>query len=189
MRRFLPRSGKKNLVPGEDEDGEKGEGISPKVRVAKATITEPGTQHVVECTSKRAGLVLVQPYSPLYERHGLISTNGVVQIEPDMLFRLLVVNFRQYSVRVQKVQVVAELLPHPRAVLESKTTIGEVLGIQEREEENISKSTQPARQDANRRKRNAMTSQEIGRQGSLRRHLRSRNAGMSRHRRTWMRST
>ena len=56
---------------------------SPKVKVAKATIIKPGMQHVVECTSKRAGLVVGQPYSPLYERHGLICTNGVVQIKPD----------------------------------------------------------------------------------------------------------
>ena len=79
----------------------------------------------------------------MYEKHALICTNGVVQLEPDRPFRLLVAKFRQYPVRVQKGQVVTEQLPHPRAVLESKTTIGEVLGIKEREEENFPNSTQP----------------------------------------------
>ena len=37
----------------------------------------------------------------------------------------------------------AELLPHPRAVLESQTTIGEVLGIEERGKESFLNSTQP----------------------------------------------
>ena len=97
------------------------------MEVARATTIEPGTQRVVECTSKRAGLAVVQPYAPLYERHGLVSTNGVVQVEPDRPFRLLVANFRKHPVRVQKGQVVAELLRHPRAVFASKTTIGEVL--------------------------------------------------------------
>ena len=55
---------------------------------------------------------MVQPYSLLYEKHGLICTNRVVQVEPDRPFRLLVANFRQYPVTVQKGQVVAELLPH-----------------------------------------------------------------------------
>ena len=127
--------------------------------MARATTIEPGTQRVVECTSKRAGLVVVQPYSPLYERHGLTCTNGIVQVEPDRPFRLLIANFRGYPVRVQKGQVVAELLPHPRAVIESNTTIGEVLGIQERKKEilpNLIKtptgetggeSSDPARED------------------------------------------
>ena len=128
-----------------------GERISPRVKVARATTIEPGTQRVVKCTSKMAGLVVVQPYSLLYERHGLICTNGVVHVEPDRPFRLLVANFRKYPVRVQKGQVVAELLPHPwRSYYRTREpcsrenpTISEVLGIQEREEENISNSTQP----------------------------------------------
>ena len=144
VRRFSPRKGKQRLVPGGDEKGEeKEERISPRVRAARATTIEPGTQRVVECTSKRAGLVVVQPYSPLYERHGLICTNGVIQVEPDRPFSLLIANFRKYPVRVQKGQVVAELLPHPRAVLESQTTIGEVLGIEGRGKENFPNSTQP----------------------------------------------
>ena len=98
---------------------------------------------MVECNSKRAGLVVVQPHSPLYERHGLTCTNGAVQVKPDRPFRLLIANFRAYPVRVQKGQVVAELLPHPRAVLESNATIGEVLGIQERTEEKFPNSTKP----------------------------------------------
>ena len=96
----------------------------------------------------------------MYEKHWLICAIGVVQVEPDRPFRLVVANFRKYPVRVQKGQVVAELLLHPRAVLESKTTIGEVLGIQEREEENNPNNTRPlkARQDANRRIKAARTS-------------------------------
>ena len=130
--------------PKEDETGEgKGERIFSRVKVARATNIEPGTHRVVECISKRAGLVVVQPYLPLYERHGLTCTNGVVQVEPDWPFRLLIANFREYPVRVQKGQVVAELLPHPRAMLESKTTIGEVLGIEGRGNENFPNSTQP----------------------------------------------
>ena len=88
-------------------------------------------------------MVVVQSYSSLYEKHGLICTNGVVQVEPDRPFRLLVANFRKYPIRGQKIQVVAELIPHPRAVLESKTTIGDVLRIQEREEEIIPNYTPP----------------------------------------------
>ena len=152
IRRFSARKERENLVRGEDETEGAGERISPRVKVARAMTIEPGTQRVVECTSKRAGLVVVQPHSPLYERHGLKCTNRVVQVEPDRPFRLLIANFRGYPVRVQKGQVVAELLPHPRAVLESKTTIGqttigEILRIEERGKENFPNSTQSPRDE------------------------------------------
>ena len=62
VRQFSARKGKNNRVPGQDENDEKGERFSPKVKVARATTIEPGTQRVVECTSKRARLVVVQPY-------------------------------------------------------------------------------------------------------------------------------
>ena len=96
IRRLSARKGRKNLVPGEDETEGAGERISPRVKVARATTIEPGTQRVVECTWKRAGLVVVQPYSPLYGRHGLTCTNEVVQVEPDRPFRLLIANVREY---------------------------------------------------------------------------------------------
>ena len=62
VRRSSSRKGKKTHVPGEDETEGKGERISPRVKVARATTIEPGTQRVVECTSKRARLVVVQLY-------------------------------------------------------------------------------------------------------------------------------
>ena len=103
VRLFSSRKRKKKLVPGEDESDErKGEQISPKVRVARSTTIEPGTQRVVECTSKRAGLVVVRPYSSLYEKYGLICTNGLGQVQPDRPFLLLVANFRQYPLGVKK---------------------------------------------------------------------------------------
>ena len=144
VRQFSARKGKQRLVPGEGEKGQEGgERTSPRVKVARATTIEPGTQCVVEFTSKRTGLVVVQPYAPLYEKHGLVSTNGVLQAEPDRPFRLLIANFRKHPVRFQKGQVMAELVPHPRAVFANKTTISEVLGIQEREKEEFPNSTRP----------------------------------------------
>ena len=86
---------------------------------------------------------MVQPYSSLNEKHGLIRMNRVVQVEPDRPFLLLAANCRKSAARVPKGKVVAELLPHPRAVLESKTTICGVLGIQEKKEENIPIYTPP----------------------------------------------
>ena len=94
VRRFSSRKRNRNIAPGEDENDErKGERISPKLKVARATTIEPGTQRVVECTSKRSGLIVVQPYSSFYENHGLICTNGVVLVERDRPFRLLAETF------------------------------------------------------------------------------------------------
>ena len=61
VRRFSSRKGTEKLVPGEVERNKKRERISHKVKVARATVIEPETQRVVECTSEGAGLVVVQP--------------------------------------------------------------------------------------------------------------------------------
>ena len=123
--------------------GVKGERISPKVKVARATTVEPGMQQVVEGTSKRPGLVVFQPCAPLYDKHELVRTKGVAQVKLDKPFRLLVTIFAKYPVRIQKGQVVVEVLPHPRAALEIATTIGEVLGIEERQDEHFVNLTSP----------------------------------------------
>lgn len=67
-----------------------------------------------------------------------MCANGVVQVEPDHQFRVQIANFGEYPVRDQKGHVVAEFLPHTRAVLESKITIGEDMGVQERKAEDLS---------------------------------------------------
>ena len=191
VRRFSPRKAKKNLVPGEDEDGEKGERISPKVKVAKATIIEPGTQRVVECTSKKTGLVVVQPYSPLYDRHRLICTNGVVQIEPYRLFRLPVANLGSTPSECKKAKWRQNYYYTRGPCLRVKPPLVKFSQFRKGRRKCflILLSRVRARQDANHRIKAAKTSQENGRQGSPRRRLRSRNAGLSRHRRTWRNST
>lgn len=52
--------------------------------------------------------------------------NGVMYVEVDRLFKLIIVNFDKYPVRVHKNQVVAGLLPHTTA-----ETLGELLGIED----------------------------------------------------------
>ena len=191
IRWFSARKMRKALVPGEDETEGKGERISPRVKVARPTTIEPGTQRVVECTSKRAGLVVVQRYSPLYEKHGLTCTNGVVQVEPDRPFCLLIAIFREYPLRVQKGQVVAELLPRREPCSRAKPPSVKCSGFKKRQGKKFLNlpSRLRASQDCHRQIKRARNSQKNGRVCSLRRHHRSWSSGLSPHRRTWRTST
>ena len=69
--------------------------MTPKVRVAIPVKLEPGTQTFVTVTTKRHGLMVLQPSEKLYQTNQVIVSNGVVQVEPDKPFRILLANFGQ----------------------------------------------------------------------------------------------
>lgn len=135
VRKVVSKKMKPKLVPGEPGEDPTDGRVSPKVKVSRPVTVEPGTRRVVQCTAQRTGLVVIQPYAPLYNRHGLVVTNGVTQVEPNKAFHILVANFGKYAVKLQKNQVVAELLPHPRAAVNSSLTVGEALGVDYRSQE------------------------------------------------------
>ena len=57
--------------------------------------------------------------------------NGVVSVEPERTFRVLMANFG-YKVRfIQANQVIGHVLPHPQALSPSRIHTGEMLGIVE----------------------------------------------------------
>ena len=73
--------------------------------------------------------MILQPQDSLYETGQVLATNGVVQVEPDKPFRILIANFSTHEYQLAKDQVVGQLLPHPTAVIPSKVNIADVLGI------------------------------------------------------------
>ena len=102
---------------------------SPKVKVAKAITLPAGSQTWVTVTTKRHGLMALRPNDALYQSAQVLATNGVVQVEPDKPFRILIANFKALPHQLVKNQVVGQLLPHPTAVIPSKVSVAEVLGI------------------------------------------------------------
>ena len=128
-RRPMKRVGSVKSLPFHPEDSKSEGRLSPKVKAATTTVIPPESQRFVLVTSVRCGLLVVQPHTPLYDRHGLCATNGVVQVEPSRPFHLLVANLTQFPRRIQKNQIVATVLPHPTAALPTPIMFGEVLGV------------------------------------------------------------
>ena len=102
---------------------------SPKVKVAKAIELPPESQTWVTVTSQRRGLNVLQPNDKLYSSAQICVTNGVVQVEPDEPFRVLVANFAPHAYKLVKNQVFGTLLPHPTAVLGSDIKLADILGV------------------------------------------------------------
>ena len=105
--------------------------ISTKVRLTEPYRLQPGTQTWVRVTSTFHGTGILHSRSVLYERHGIAVTNGIVQVEPNKTFRILLSNFSERVRLVQRNQVVAELLDHPLAMSASNLRVGELLGVTE----------------------------------------------------------
>ena len=81
--------------------------------------------------SKRHGLAVVQPHDELYLRGKIITSNGVVQVEPGRSFRFLMANLSKKPKPLAKGQIVGTLLPHPTAILNTPVTLGQVLNLDE----------------------------------------------------------
>ena len=104
---------------------------APKVKAAKAYKLGPGTQTWVTVRSQYHGVGIIEPLPSLYERHSVAVANGVVSVEPERTFRVLMANFGDQVRFIQANQVVGHVLPHPQALSPSKMHTGEMLGIVE----------------------------------------------------------
>ena len=128
-RRPMRRPPNSPPLPVEQEYTTSGGRTSPKVRVAKAVELQPGTQTFVEVTTERHGTMVLQPIESLFAKSSVVATNGVVQVEPNQVFRILVANFGDYPYRLSKNQIIGTLLPHPTAVIPSSVMLSDILGV------------------------------------------------------------
>ena len=133
VRRPLARPPTQPPLPASQEYGKEGGRTTPKVRVATPVKLEPGTQTFVTVTTKRHGLMVLQPSEKLYQTNQVIASNGVVQVEPDKPFRILLANFGQAPYTLCKGQVVGTLLPHPTALIPTRMQWNDLLGLTEEE--------------------------------------------------------
>ena len=118
--------------PVTPQDGKKPHGReSPKIRVATVIVLAPEAQTWISVVSKRNGLPVVQPHDELYLREKIIASNGVVQVEPERAFRILMANLSKEPKPLAKGQIVGTLLPHPKAILNTPVTLGQELNLDE----------------------------------------------------------
>ena len=94
-----------------------------------SVVLEPAMQTSFSVTTQRHGTMIVQPSDELYAKHSVVATNGIVHVEPNIPFRILVANFGTTPKRLVKNQVLGELLPHPTLVVPTHVKFAEVLGL------------------------------------------------------------
>ena len=131
VRRPHRRTPRMAPLPPDMEYPDKNGRISPTVKMAESITIEPHNQAWVKVTTKRRGLVILQPSPKLYATHALVCTNGVVSVEPNIPFHILVANFSDSPKKLVRNQNVATVLPHPRFVVPTQITAGDVVGLAE----------------------------------------------------------
>ena len=136
VRRPLARPPSAPPLPPDQEYQESGGRVSNKLRVETPVKLEPAMQTWVSVVSPRHGVMVVQPNEKLFHNHGVAPTNGVVQIEPNRPFRILVANFGKHAKSLVKNQVLGTLLPHPTFVIPTPVKFAEVLGLVNSDSEN-----------------------------------------------------
>ena len=97
--------------------------------MARSVGLSPETQKSVTVTTKRHVLAVIQPNDDLYHRESISATNGVVQVELDKPFRVLVANFGRKLRSLAKNQFIGTLLPHPTAILPTRMSFEDFVGL------------------------------------------------------------
>ncbi|CAN8070210.1 unnamed protein product [Agarophyton chilense] len=102
---------------------------SNKLHVAASLCVSPESQMMVNVTSRKHGLRVLQPLSSLYDRHSLAIANGFVHVEPNQPFHVLIANLVNVPQYLVKNQVIRYVMPHPIAIVPTKLTAADVLGL------------------------------------------------------------
>lgn len=84
---------------------------SHKVRVSRSIILEPQRKTFFTVTTSLIGLMEIQPLQALYDKHAIVSMNGIVDVLPNVPFEMLLANYSEKRYLIPKIQTVGYLLP------------------------------------------------------------------------------
>ncbi|CAN8069907.1 unnamed protein product [Agarophyton chilense] len=129
VRRPLRRATKKHVPLPAAQEPRPYNRESNKLRVAASLCVPPESQMMVKVTSRQHGSRVLQPLSSLYDRHSLAIANGIVHVEPNHPFHVLIANLGTVPQYLVKNQVIGSVMPHPIAMVPTKLTAGDVLGL------------------------------------------------------------
>ncbi len=120
-------------------------GSSSKVVLHQDVELPAHSQSWVSVTSKKAGLILLEPHQRLYQTWLCLAATGVAQVQPDKPFQILVANFSEEPIKLTKGLRVATSTGSPKRLRESTMSHGEMLGIFTDEEVMSLQEDQPSR--------------------------------------------
>ena len=107
---------------------------SSKVFAHEAIELPAQSQTWVSVTSKKSGLIQIEPHNRLYQTHLCLAATGINEVQPNKPFHILVANFSEEPVSLAKGQCIAKVVGSPKRLRESKVSHGEMLGIFSEEE-------------------------------------------------------
>lgn len=117
-------------IPEELKDDSRGGRTTNRIRVAKATVLRPQRQSRVLVTTQRVGLSAIQAHDELYQKHGIVAMNGVVEAQPDQAFYIMVANYGKAPYKLSKNQNVGTIVPQEAGITPTKIPVTEVLGLE-----------------------------------------------------------
>lgn len=72
----------------------------------------------------------VMPLNQLYDKHSIVSMNFIVEVTPNVPFRILIVSYGSKPYRFRKGKIMGQLTPHAGLVIPTEASLCEILGIE-----------------------------------------------------------
>ena len=102
---------------------------STKIKVAKPITLQPQRQTRVRVSANAAGTLTVNTLDSMWSNHKLATMNGIVEVDPDSFFDVLIGNYSEHPIKLVKGQVVGNLEAFPDGIFPTEIPINEVLGL------------------------------------------------------------
>ena len=140
-------------LPSEQEyDNDPGR-VSPKLKVSRSVIIQPGMQVWVHVTSGRTDPSALEPNPQRYAKHRVSLQNRVSNITALREFKVLVANSATAPKHLSKIQVLGYVTPHPRAMIRTAMPLDAFLaadvagGTEPQSEKGDRSSLAPSKED------------------------------------------
>lgn len=101
--------------------------VFPKLRVSRSIILRPKRLTTVMVSTDRLVLMSIQPNEELYTKHNIVSMKLIVEVRPNVFFKLVVSNDGNRKYHLTKNQTLSHLLPHLGAVVPTPISLLEIL--------------------------------------------------------------
>lgn len=103
--------------------------MSHKALVARAIVLRPKRQTTVMVSTHRLGLMDIQPREEIYAKQNIVTINGIVEVRPNVEFKLFVVNYDTGEYHLAKKQIFSSLLRHAVEVVPTSISLMKIIGV------------------------------------------------------------
>lgn len=105
--------------------------MSQNFIVSRLVLLRPKRHTMVMVSIEHLGFMSIHPNEELHAKHNIVSINGIVEVRPNVAFKLIVANYGGGEYFHAKNQILENFLTYGGSLVPTSISLIEVLGLTE----------------------------------------------------------